>query len=1017
MKLTRRQFIKGVAASGAVWGVRQLWPEELEAAHTSGIKGRLKVTFGRDTPHVCPFCAVGCGIISVKKEGRIISLEGDPANPINEGALCGKGQASIQYFRNDRRLSAPLKRTNPRKGVKENPGWEEISWEQALLEISRKTARIQAGYRKKEGNPRQPDGSCYHNGLSSPLAFLGSAAVTNEGSYLLKKLATLLGSNNIEHHARICHASTVAGLAPTFGFGAMTNNFWDLENSACLMIIGSNCAEAHPIAWRWINRARYQGAVLISVDPRYTRSSAHADLYLPIRPGTDIPFIYYLANYAVSHGYVDKGFLNNRTNTGFGSADWKEFEREIRKMDQKTVSRITGIREADLKRSARMFCEGSRGTVTRRGKTIEKHATVIYALGATQHTCGTQNVRSFALLQMLLGNIGKPGGGINALRGHSNVQGSTDLADLSHLLPGYIKIPRAPNQIRVYQDWKNQGCPDAWAWKIKDWYQESYAKMPAQGLADHAKKIWAWEFDGWRRLEKVWGIFAGVKPEEKPQAGTVISDLPFNNGFGMVDLFRACREKQIKALFLFAENPAVSNANCEAVRKSLASLDLLVVTELFETETAHFADYLLPSASFLEEEGSKTSSPRLIQWSHAAAKPRHKCKPVVEIIDLLYRGFKAAGALESASGVYRKGKPVSERLLMKAGAAERPCSLNWAGKDAEAVYREISRAVKLYDGMYDWYAAENLSRRRNPKPRNALAGLEKIDYQIDKLYNLHKNWGWSWPHNVRILYNHSGRGYQGERGEVSTVSGWKPAFTGKAGDDGHNFAVSKYYKRRDNGYDIWEGPHEQAGIISYYYDHEVVGNETCRANFSRSYFGRNYPAHAEPLESPVSGLAARYPSMAKLYQRISGYRYSGNNPVIKDAGKPSEYPIVLTTYSVSEHFGGGGATRHMPWLLELVPDPFLEISPELAEKKKIRNGDWVRLESRRGKIEVRVLVTGRMRPLEIEGETVHVVGMPFHWGFKGIGTGACANTLTIDAVDPTAQIPETKACLCRLEKV
>ncbi|MFQ5645484.1 MAG: molybdopterin oxidoreductase family protein [bacterium] len=886
----------------------------------------IPVILGKETPLICPFCAVGCGMIGVFREKKLHSIEGNPAHPINRGALCAKGQASIEFHATDRRILTPLKRGNPRKGLTENPQWKPITWERAFREIARKTAQL-----AREHSPERKNGSRYYRGRRSPLGFMGSAAITSEAAYQYRKLALLLGSSNIECQARKCHSSTVAALGGIFGFGAMTNHFGDLENSACILILGSNCAETHPIAWRWIKRAQEAGAGVIHVDPRFTRTSARADLHLPIRAGSDLALIHFLISYAIRNHYQKDRFI--REQTDIQKRFWRKYRDEAGRMSVETACSLTGIAPAGLERLAEMFCKASSGEV--REKKIPAQASVIYALGLTQHLNGVEIIQSLAFLQTILGNMGRPGGGINALRGHSNVQGSTDLGLLSDSLPGYVGIPQNPDDLRVFQDWKNQGGPDSSRWKASPWYPENH-----RSAADsHRKKLACYKFDGWRRLEQACGLFAGTSPGKDPEKEPVICDLPLGDGYRSVELLKAAGTGKIKGMFVVGENPAVSNPDVQGVYKNLARLELLVAVDLFETETAHFADYLLPAASFLEEEGSKTNSGRWVQWSYRAVGARGKSKPALEIMNGLYAALVEAGAIRLPSSTE------------KARWNTRP----------EMVYREISRAVKLYSGM-SGPDGKNLSRRKGGQRRTGL------DAESDRRFRLYKDWGWSWPDNVRILY------HAGETGETLIPTGLTAAFPG-----GHTFWLGKYFQRRKSGYS---------------YDRQLLSEG--RARFS----DQPVPRHAEPRETPDKELSELYPARQK--------------PKAENLAAPGDprFPYILTTYAVAEHFGG--QTRQLVLLGSLVPDLFLEIGRHLAGALKIKTGQTVKIVTLRGEVKAKALVTDRLLPLTINGKLVHQVGLPYHWGFKGIVTGDSANRLVSDLTAPETGIPESKALVCNV---
>ncbi len=870
---------------------------------------------------VCAYCAVGCGIIFYKVGDSVVYVEGDPDNPINEGKLCPKGKASIQLFgeHNPRRIKTPMIRVNPKPPLDElkavrsqadlrkilekyKPIWKPVTWDEAISFVARRIKEIldEVGW-----DPRQEDGF-YYNGKQFPVMIEAGAKLTNEEAYLIKKMTTMMGSYNIDHDARRCHSTTVAGLAGTVGFGAQTQHFIDTQFPAVYLIFGGNPAENHPVSMRHTLRGKEErGLKLVVVDPRYNRTASKSDIFAFFRPGSDLAFLLYILHYAfwernppVDQLSTFREFVE-RFNVDIDEiAEFKEIAKDY---TAEEVSKITGIPPDKLRLIAQTYVENS-GVTTN----FQRFASIQWAMGQTQHHIGTQITRMSALIQLTLGNMGFPGGGLNPYRGHSNVQGTTDLCILSHILPGYIKQPSSTLQIRVYQDWKNKGFPDAWHWEIPEWAGSSFGPNE-KGKVSSTKILWSWWFHNWRRFELTWGIFVGTDPEDDPQNGTVISDFPFGKGYTENTWWQgALFDDVIKAAIIMAENPAVSNADTLTEYMALASLKLLVVVDLWETETATFADVLLPGAVQYEKYGSITNSSRWIQWQDRVVNPPGDAKPDLWIMTRLWEALKAEGAVRLPSQVYGKYRekvlirnPYKEGELVK--LYERKISPfmdyytgrlpdeDYSEVDPELVYREIDLAVDLYNGMYDWVDRRPLAKRRIA----FLRGESDIDGILDKTYLMHKDWGWSWPKNVRILYNlwtlsktlgrrvtyefPSGKyavgpeldgktvEVTGETGEIrDAVSGeWRPAFI-----PGHNFVIGKFYKRAWSGVaDVFTGAvdprsllrgrvvgkfiffHEdgsyeikttdELGIVcplceSFYYDQEVV--MAGKASYKKPYF-------------------------------------------------------------------------------------------------------------------------------------------------------------------------------------
>jgi len=1171
---------------------------------------------------VCLYCSVGCGIIFYVRDGRVVYLEGDPDNPLNMGSLCAKGKASIALFgdHNPLRLRKPLIRVSPKPPYQEllktknsdqlyeivmkyKPVWREVSWDDALSYIARKWKEIleEAGvraYHPYDGKVCDSRKGCYfYEGDKYPIMLMAGAKLTNEEGYMARKLSMLLGSNNIDHDARRCHSSTVAGLAATVGFGAQTQHFADLGYISVYLILGGNPGEAHPVSMHRVVEAQERGTLtLVVVDPKLGRTAAKADLFAFHRPGTDIAVIYYILHYAFHERSppIDElpEFKEYVERLNIDLEELEEFKDIVKKYTAEEVSRITGIPVEKLKKIARLYVENS-GVTTG----FKKFASIEWAMGLTQHTIGTQNCRAAAIMQLALGNLGFPGGGLNPYRGHSNVQGTTDMCVLCHVFPGYIKIPTNSRQVRAYQEWKLKGFPDAFNWR------PSMKTCKALGLkctdcgpdGDNCRLevnatalLWSWWFMNWRRFELSMGIFVGTDPEDKPwdPDSVVISDLPFHKGYTEVTWTKgALIDDVIRGVVLFAENIAVSDPDARETWAALAKAKLTVVTDVFETETAWFADVLLPGAIQYEKEGSITNSNRWVQWQHRVVPPPGEAKPDLWIMVKLWEKLREYGAARLPSE--EAGKRV-ERVVVKHpytgglieiyrrriepfmdySNPERVWS-DYAEVDAELVYREIDAAVDLYNGWYDWVRMYPLAKRMNPAPRKP--GM--VDGLIDSGLLVHpgsktplrmyKDWGWSWPKNVRVLYDlwtlsktfgktvtwrfEKGRYAVGPEldGKTVTITGetgeivdaktgeLRPAFI-----PGHNFYIGKFYKRawtcindrctEKTIADIFTGAYTARELIkearttgkivvlgrfgykivdaasmgirqpiqeSFYYDPEVVMKG--KALFNKPYFkgsktvagktivykpwkewrsvhekflselkacvggnglryrecvkkmiekygewyatmgpdgkvwayGLNYPLHFEPTESPSLGLQLDYPPFTYRhpYNRIYLFPPSSMPELaseiavslaeLEKAMPGGAVPAVCTTNRLEEHWHTGALSRNNPYLAELVPEPFVEIPVELAEKIGVRSGDIVEVGNVRNRIYLRAYVTRRMPRLKINGRTVYVVNIPWHWSFAGRNNSpAEANLLTPSVGDTTTTIQESKVFLVWVRK-
>ncbi len=793
----------------------------------------------------------------------------------------------------------------------------------------------------------------------------------------------------------------------------MTNHWTDIQNSDCVMIIGSNAAENHPLSFKWVMKAvEDHGATLIHVDPRFTRTSSKAHIYAPLRSGSDIAFIGGLIHYVLTNKLYHEEYVKNYTDATMIVSDDFDFQDGLysgydaskRKYDKskwaynvagdgpkrdmsmkdsrcvlqllkkhyadytpEMVSRVTGMPVKDFERVAKAFCATGKAG---------KAGTIMYAMGTTQHTVGTQNVRSYAMLQLLLGNIGVAGGGINALRGESNVQGSTDYALLFHILPGYLKTPRAFNtNLNAYvEKWTpkgNYGDMSANWWQHTPKYMVSLLKAY---WGDHAAKGNEFDYHYLPKLDENW-IYTHI------------------------GMFEAMYDGHIKGLFCFGQNPAVGGPNALKERKALERLDWLVTVDLWQTDTMNFWKrpgvdpksintevFLLPAASSVEKEGSITNSGRWMQWRYKAVDPPGVAKSDLWILDKLYK------ALDDR---YQKGGafpgPIVD-LHWKYGAGDEPdvhmvakeCN-GYAMRDYEHKGKVVKRGAQVPsfawlkdDGSTcsgNWLYCHSYTDKGNMSARrNAMDAENGI--------GLYPEWSWCWPVNRRIIYNRASVDLDGKPWDKDD---WVIKWNGKkwVGDV------------PDGG---WAPGTKFAFIMKPHGHAQLFGNGLADGPF---------PAHYEPVESPVKN--------ALYKQQV--------NPAIKiwaadmnDIGTPDKYPIVATTYRVVEHWQAGQMTRNLTWVSELMPDMFIELSRELAGEKGIKNGDRVTIKTARGQIGAYAVVTARFKPFKLNGKAHHQIGLPWHWGYSGLAVGDSANVLTPHVGDANTMIPEYKAFLCDVEK-
>jgi formate dehydrogenase major subunit len=612
-------------------------------------------------------------------------------------------------------------------------------------------------------------------------------------------------------------------------------------------------------------------------------------------------------------------------------------------------------------------------------------------MGTTQHTHGTQNIRSYVILQLLLGNIGVAGGGINALRGESNVQGSTDHALLFHLLPGYLKSPTKDEQ--SLQEYIEKYTPTTNDPKSANWWG-NYPKYITSLL-----KAW-------------WGDNA------TPENDFAFNYLPKRSAnYSFISLFEAMYADEIKGMFVFGQNPAVGGPNSNKERKALANLDWMVAVDLWETETSIFWKrpgvnpediktevFLLPACSSVEKEGSVTNSGRWAQWRYKALEPVGESRSDLWILDALFKSIRKE---------YKRDGVFPEPIVnMKWDYGTGDTVDLHKEPDVHDVAREINgRATSAFTFVkgekhtkfkagqevpsFAFLQADGTTECGNWLYSGSYTGSTKADNMMARRIKgdamngigLHPEWAWCWPVNRRILYNRASCDSSGKP--------WDP----KRWVIRWNAAASK-----------WEGDVPDGGWPPGTKHPFIMKPEGHAALFAGNLVDGPLPEHYEPLESPVNNFMSRVQinPTVKLWHET--------NPEMNEVGTPDKYPIVGTTYRVSEHWQAGAMTRNLPWLAELVPDVFVELGVDLALKKGIENGDRVVVETARGEIEAFALVTRRFEPFPLNGKLVHELGVIWHFGYAGLVKGDSANILTPHIGDPNTMIPEFKAFLCNVHK-
>jgi len=820
----------------------------------------------------------------------------------------------------------------------------------------------------------------------------------------------------------------------------MTTNLIDVQNSDVIMAT-SNMAENHPVGFQWVMKAKERGAKLIHVDPRFTRTSAAADLHVPLRSGTNIVFFGGLINYAIQKNLYFKDYVVHYTNasflidpafktptdldglfTGYDPAkksydrsSWKyqvdgegNPKRDLTLRDPNSVfqllrrhysrytvdmvEKVCGIPKAKFEEMAQLYC-GTSGP--------DKTGSITYALNLTQHTNGVENIRSLCMLQLLLGNIGRPGGGVVALRGHANVQGATDLELLYHELPGYLATPLRDQHpdLKAYLD---KETPKGGFWTNKPKFMVSLLKAFYGDAATKDNEF------GYHWLPKRASADA------------------YSHQHIFVDMY----EGKIKGFLADGQNPAVGGPNAKLAREAMAKLDWLLVVDIFLTETAEFWKapgvngkdiktevFFLPAAPAAEKDGSLTNTMRLIQWHERAVKPPGDVRSDADFfcglahrLQKLYagsnkdrdKGFLAANFTYGA-------KPDEPEMVEVLKEINGVATEDITDKDGKVVYKK-GQPINTFAHLTDdgkttsgcWIYTGVTVEGPDGKLVNKSAGRKPAD---DKDYLAH-GWGFSWPANRRILYNRAAADLHGKPwSEKKKLIWWDPEAPGQKPED-----KGKWVGLDVPDFNAFLAPDAKNGDKPFIMRADLVG----------AFFGPlndgPFPEHYEPVESPTKNLLSKQQinPVAKIW------KVPDQKNELAPVGSP-DYPYVITTYRLTEHHLSGVMSRYLPMLAELHHSHFAEISHELAKELKIENGEKITVLSPRGKVHVTAMVTHRIKPFTINGQTVHQIGVPWHWGWKGVealpgSKGDITNDLSATVGDPNVYIQETKAFVCNVKK-
>ncbi len=933
----RRAFLRGsglaiggLAAIGATGGT------VTKASAATAAQGAVETI-----KSICTHCSVGCTVIAEVDNGVWVGQEPGYDSPFNLGAHCAKGASVREHAHGERRLKYPMK--------KENGEWKRISWETAINEIGDKMMAI----RDESG----PD-SVY---------WLGSAKHNNEQAYLFRKFAAYWGTNNVDHQARICHSTTVAGVANTWGYGAMTNSYNDIHTSKSILVIGGNPAEAHPVSLLHLMKAKEQNnASLIVVDPRFTRTAAHADEYMRIRPGSDVAVIWGLLWHIFENGWEDKEFIRTRV---YGM---DEIRAEVKNWNPEEVERVTGVPGSQMERVARTLANNRPGTL-------------IWCMGGTQHTTGNNNTRAYCILQLALGNMGTAGGGTNIFRGHDNVQGATDMCVLSHTLPGYYGLSGG-----------------AWA---------------------HWSRVWGEDLDWMKsRFDKITG------KDGKEKSLMNLKGIPVSRWIDGVleDKDNIDQPNNVRAMVLWGHAPN-SQTRGKEMKTAMEKLDMLVAIDPYPTVSAVLHDrtdgvYLLPASTQYETRGSVTASNRSFQWRDKVVDPLFESLPDHVIMAKFAKKFGWADRFFRNIGMDAEDEPNIEDITREFNGGM--WTIGYTGQSPERIKLHMENQHTFdkttlqavggpCDGEYYglpwpcWGTADmkhpgtpNLYDMSMPVSKGGLTFRARFGVERDGV-NLLAEGVYSEGSDIQDGYPEFTLAMLKELGWDGELTAEELATIEAGAGDGTNWKTDL-----------------SGGIQRVAISHECAPFGNAKARAVVWTFPDPVPLHREPLYTNRRDLVEDYPT----YADKQAYRLPTMYESIQKNDFSGEYPMILTSGRLVEYEGGGDESRSNKWLAELQQEMFVEVNTRDANNIGIRDGQQVWVEGAEGSaIKVAAMVTDRV------GEGVAF--LPFHFGghFQGkdlrdkypegadpFVLGESANTAMTYGYDSVTQMQETKVTLCKI---
>ena len=950
MKLTRKSTIAPTADSSKLGINRRQFMKQMgvttgsiAAASMLGA-GMMRRAEAKDVPHnapieikrtVCSACAVGCGLYAEVQNGVWTGQEPAFDHPFNAGGHCAKGAALREHGHGEKRLKYPMKLVDGK--------WKKLSWEQAFNEVGDKMMAI-----REESGP-------------DSIYFMGSAKFSNEGCYMYRKFAAMWGTNNVDHSARICHSTTVAGVANTWGYGAQTNSFNDIQNANAIFFIGANPAEVHPVAMQHILIAKEKNnAKIIVVDPRFSRTAAHADLHCGLRPGTDIPFIYGMLWHIFENGWEDKTFIKERV------FEMESIREEVKKFPPKEVADITGCSEEEVYQAAKLMADNRPGTV-------------VWCMGGTQHHVGNANTRAYCILQLALGNMGVSGGGTNIFRGHDNVQGATDLGLLFDNLPGYYGL--------------------------------------TSGAWDHWTKVWSLDIN-WVKSRFDQNEYIGRVPMNTP-------GIPCSRWHdGVLETPEKLAQKDRVRMGFFWGQSVNTETRQSDVRDALDKMDTVVVVDPFPTMAGVMhrrqnGVYLLPAATQFETEGSVSNSGRSQQWREKVIEPLFESKTDLEI---MYRLSQKLGFDKEYTK--RIAKDANDMLVIEDITREinrGMWTIGMSGQSPERI-KQHTQNWGLFSNKTLEAEGGEVKGETYGLPWPCWGTPEQKHPGTQILYDTSKHvkdGGGNFRARYGVEYNGKNILADGSFSKGAEIEDGYPEFTAdmlkQLGWWDDLTAEEKKHAEGQN----WKTD-ISGGIQRVAIKHGCIPYGNAKARCIVWTFPDQVPVHREPLYTPRRDLVAKYPT----YDDMQVHRLPTLYKSIQEKDTAAKYPLALTSGRLVEYEGGGEESRSNPWLAELQQQMFVEINPADAADRGIRDGDTVWLEGAEGgRIKIKAMVTPRVKPGvtwmpyhfagEMHGESL---APNYPEGTVPYVIGESANTAMTYGYDPVTQMQETKASLCQIEK-